>query len=145
MDNHIKLEFISLSQNEALARTVAAAFASSLDPTIEEIADIRTAVSEAVTNAIVHGYKNTVGIVTLECTLEGRLLTVRISDTGRGIENIEEAMQPFFTTDAEHERTGMGFAVMKAFTDSLDVKSEVGSGTVVTMKKYLRSDDENRE
>ena len=143
MNNHIKLEFISLSQNEALARTVTAAFVSSLDPTIEEIADIRTAVSEAVTNAIVHGYKNTSGTVTLECMLENRLLTVRISDNGRGIENIEQAMQPFFTTDAEHERTGMGFAVMKAFMDSLDVKSAVGGGTMVTMQKRLLSDDEN--
>ena len=143
MDNHIRLEFISLSQNEALARTVTAAFVSSLDPTIEEIADIRTAVSEAVTNAIVHGYKNTFGIITLECMLEERLLTVRISDNGRGILNIEQAMQPFFTTDAEHERTGMGFAVMNAFMDSLDVKSQIGAGTVVTMKKMLSSNDEN--
>lgn len=141
MDNHIKLEFRSLSQNEALARTVTAAFVSPLDPTIEEIADIRTAVSEAVTNAIVHGYKNTSGTITLECMLEGRFLTVIISDKGRGIENIEQAMQPFFTTDAEHERTGMGFAVMKAFMDSLAVKSQIGAGTVVTMTKSIRPDE----
>lgn len=138
VNNYIKLEFLSLSSNEALARTAAAAFSAQLNPTIEELADIRTAVSEAVTNAIVHGYREGIGMVTMECTLEvNRLLSIKIIDCGCGIENIEQAMQPFYTTVEGEERTGMGFAVMEAFMDSLMVESEVGKGTIITMKKKL--------
>lgn len=137
MDNRIKLEFLSLSQNEAFARACAAAFIAPLDPTIEELADVRTAVSEAVTNAVIHGYKHKPGTVSMELTLTGRLLRVRIEDSGCGIEDIELAMQPFYTSGTNGERSGMGFAVMRAFMDSLKVESEVGIGTVVTMEKLF--------
>ena len=104
MKNTVKFEFLSLSENEALARSVAAAFIMPLDPTLEELADVRTAVSEAVTNAIVHGYKKKKGTVRMECRLDGRMLVISITDFGCGIENIEQARQPFFTTDADGER-----------------------------------------
>lgn len=143
MNNYMKLEFFSLSQNEAMARTAAAAFVAHLNPTIEEIADIRTAVSEAVTNSIVHGYRGSSGMVTMECELDDEhVLIVRISDEGHGIADVEQAMQPFFTTAEGLERSGMGFAVMEAFMDSLEVESELGSGTVVTMKKRIADTDE---
>lgn len=135
MKNTLKLEFLSLSQNEALARAVAAAFIMPLDPTLEELADVRTAVSEAVTNAIVHGYGNKKGVVRMECRLDGRMLTVSVTDFGCGIEDIARARQPFFTTDEGGERSGMGFAVMEAFMDGVDVVSKRGAGTRVTLKK----------
>ena len=137
MKNTVKFEFLSLSENEALARSVAAAFIMPLDPTLEELADVRTAVSEAVTNAIVHGYKKKKGTVRMECRLDGRLLVISITDFGCGIENIEQARQPFFTTDADGERSGMGFAVMEAFMDELKVWSQPGKGTTVIMEKAI--------
>lgn len=139
MKNTVKFEFLSLSENEALARSVAAAFIMPLDPTLEELADVRTAVSEAVTNAIVHGYKKKKGTVRMECRLDGRLLVISITDFGCGIENIEQARQPFFTTDADGERSGMGFAVMEAFMDDVDVVSRRDIGTRITLKNSSRN------
>lgn len=138
MNNYLKMEFQSYSSNERLARNTVAAFFAELNPTIEELADVRTAVSEAVTNAIVHGYSDKIGIITLECRIEDNTnFFVSVSDFGCGIDNIELAMEPFFTTSRNEERTGMGFAVMKAFMDSLDVESKPGVGTTVCMSKLV--------
>lgn len=138
-DNEMKLEFVSKSSNEAFARITVAAFASQLDPTIEEIADIKTAVSEAVTNCIIHGYENTVGIVKIECKLKGNCIEIQIADTGKGIENIELAKKPLYTTKANLERSGMGFTIMESFMDEMKVESIPDMGTKVTMKKYIMS------
>jgi len=136
--NHMLLRFDSRSENESFARVVVSAFAAQLSPTIEEIADIKTAISEAVTNAIVHGYAGTFGEVEIEATLSiDGWLTVSISDQGCGISDLEQAMQPFYTTQPDLERAGMGFAVMQTFMDDLDVHSEVGHGTRVTLKKRI--------
>ena len=131
------LEFESRSQNESFARTVVAAFATQLDPTIEELADIKTAVSEAVTNSIIHGYYNAIGIIRMHCIIQKNELMVEISDQGVGISNIEKAMEPLYTTRPELERSGMGFSFMEAFMDELEVTSEVGKGTMVRMKKKI--------
>jgi stage II sporulation protein AB (anti-sigma F factor) len=137
--NEMKLEFPSKSQNESFARVVVAAFASQLDPTIEELADVKTAVSEAVTNAIIHGYEDKTGTVTIKCSLEGNKLTVEVIDDGSGIEDVELARQPLYTSKPELERSGMGFTVMETFMDSLDVISEKGKGTRVVMIKKFKS------
>ena len=137
--NKMTMRFSALSRNEAFARAVAAAFAAQLDPTIEELTDVRTAVSEAVTNAIIHGYRGGVGEVTLSCEVEGKLLTVTVGDEGCGIEDVEQAMQPFFTSAPDLERSGMGFSVMQAFMDGVEVCSARGRGTTVTMKKSIGS------
>ncbi len=137
MNNYMKLAFLSLSQNESLARSVAAAFAIQLNPNLEELADIRTAISEAVTNAIVHGYAAHSGIVTMQCKIEENVLTFIVEDAGCGIDDVELAMQPFYTSSDSIERSGMGFAVMKAFMDSLEVKSTLGVGTTVIMCKCI--------
>lgn len=137
--NAMELTFLSTPQNESFARVVIAAFAVQLSPTVSDIADIKTAVSEAVTNAIVHGYEGTQGMVTMKAAIDDRTLTVEISDKGRGIRNIQQAMEPFFTTHPEQERSGMGFAVMQTFMDSLHVDSEPGQGTTVRMRKRIRS------
>ncbi len=136
--NEMKCTFPSLSVNEAYARTAVTAFAAQLDLTIEEIADIRTAVSEAVTNAIVHGYRGTVGTIEL-CVklLEGNEVYIRIKDCGCGILDVAQAMEPLYTTAAAEERAGLGFAVMESFMDKLSVKSKVGRGTTVVMRKRL--------
>lgn len=136
--NEMKCTFPSLSVNEAYARTAVTAFAAQLDLTIEEIADIRTAVSEAVTNAIVHGYRGTVGTIEL-CVklLEGNEVYIRIKDSGCGIPDVAQAMEPLYTTAAAEERAGLGFAVMESFMDKLSVKSKVGKGTTVVMRKRL--------
>ena len=136
--NEMKCTFPSLSVNEAYARTAVTAFAAQLDLTIEEIADIRTAVSEAVTNAIVHGYRGTVGTIEL-CVklLEGNEVYIRIKDSGCGIPDVAQAMEPLYTTAAAEERAGLGFAVMESFMDKLSVKSKVGRGTTVVMRKRL--------
>ena len=139
IENSMKLEIPSKSQNEAFARVVVAAFASQLDPTIEELADIKTAVSEAVTNAIIHGYENKSGIVTIECKIIGSKIEIIISDEGNGITDISKAMEPFYTSRPELERSGMGFTVMETFMDELDVNSEVGKGTRVRMVKDFKS------
>ncbi|MBO4849081.1 MAG: anti-sigma F factor [Clostridia bacterium] len=135
MKNELRTSFSSLTQNEALARGVAAQFCMLFDPTVEELSDVRTAVSEAVTNAVIHGYGHRNGVVGLDLVKEDDLLTVTVRDEGRGIEDIELARRPFYTSMPEAERSGMGFAVMEAFMDSVEVESEVGRGTTVTMKK----------
>ena len=135
--NEMLLEFESKSQNESFARTVVAAFAAQLDPTIEELADIKTAVSEAVTNSIVHGYVDCVGIIIMKCIICGNELTVEIRDDGVGIDNIAKAMEPLYTTRPELERSGMGFSFMEAFMDDLEVESKVGKGTTIRMQKRV--------
>lgn len=138
-DNEMMLEFVSKSCNEAFARISVAAFASQLDPTIEEIADIKTAVSEAVTNCIIHGYENTQGIVKVHCTIKNNDLTIEISDTGIGIEDINIAKEPLYTSKPNLERSGMGFTIMQSFMDELNIESVVNLGTKITMKKTIKS------
>lgn len=142
--NEMKLEFDAVSENEAFARVVVAAFVAPLNPTIEELADIKTAVSEAVTNAIIHGYEEEFLLagekekkVVMHCLITEDVLHVEIVDEGKGIENVEQAMEPLFTTKPDMERSGMGFAFMEAFMDDLEVISEPGLGTTVLMKKKL--------
>lgn len=135
--NQVKVEFVSNPENEKLARVMISAFSAILDPTLEEMADMKTAVSEAVTNAIIHGYEKRRGMIYMELTRKNRTVTVKISDKGEGIENIEKAMEPLFTTKPDQERTGMGFSFMEAFMDELDVESKIGEGTVVTMKRTI--------
>lgn len=137
--NESKVSFTSLSRNEGYARSTAAAFAAQADPTIEEIAAIKTAVSEAVTNAIVHGYRDSIGVVemTLRIYSDGAFY-ISVKDRGRGIADVEQARTPLFTTaPAEEERSGLGFTVMESFTDRLRITSAVGRGTTVTMEKRL--------
>ena len=139
MHNEMEVRFLSLSGNEGFARAAAAAFAAQMNPGIEELSDIRTAVSEAVTTAIIHGYdQNRDCIVTMQMEIEDDDLTVIVRDDGCGIGDIELARKPFFTSKPELERSGMGFSVMEAFMDEVDVCSEVGKGTVVTMRKRIR-------
>ena len=138
--NEMRLEFRALSENEAFARTSVAAFVTQLNPTLEEISDIKTAVSEAVTNAIIHGYdgiRQEENKVWIHCMIKNDVLEVEIRDMGVGIENIEKAMEPLYTTKPELERSGMGFSFMEAFMDDLEVVSEVGQGTTVHMLKKL--------
>ena len=142
-NNEMKLEFLSKSNNEAFARIALAAFASQLDPTIEELADIKTAVSEAVTNSIIHGYEDNIGIVIIESKIEGNEITIEISDSGKGIENVEIAKQPLYTTKPNLERSGMGFTIMESFMDEVYVKSIVGLGTKVTMKKTIKEQEDS--
>lgn len=138
-DNSMKIEFISKSENERFARVAVAAFAAQLDPTIDELADVKTAVSEAVTNCIIHGYENNEGIVKINAYIKGKELTLVIEDTGVGIEDIKLAMQPLYTSRPDLERSGMGFTVMGTFMDSLEIQSEKNKGTRVTMKKVFKS------
>jgi len=144
-ENSMRLCFDAISQNEAFARVAVGAFFSQLNPTLEELADVKTAVSEAVTNAIVHGYSLCEGEVEIECALTQRSMTVCITDHGCGIEDIEKAMQPFFSTGPEEERSGMGFTVMQAFMDDLSVLSRKGEGTKITMRKTVRGDQDATE
>ena len=137
MDNYIKLSVKSDSINEKLSRQVIASFMLTLDPTIEEICDVKTAVSEAVTNAVVHGYENLSGTVNLTAEITGRELYIEIEDYGRGIEDVERAREPLYTSQPEKERSGMGFTVMEAFMDYVDVISRPGLGTKVIMKKTI--------
>jgi stage II sporulation protein AB (anti-sigma F factor) len=137
--NEMKLEFASKSENESFARVVVAAFASRLDPTIEELQDVKTAVSEAVTNAIIHGYEEGDGIVTIKARIDGNVLTVEVIDNGRGIDDVDLARQPLYTSKPELERSGMGFTVMESFMDSLEIESDQEKGTVVRMKKEFKS------
>lgn len=137
MKNTLRTSFLSISRNEALARGIAAQFAMLSDPTVEELSDIRTAVSEAVTNAIVHGYGHSQGEVKLDLETEEGLITVVVEDFGRGIEDVELARRPFYTSAPESERAGLGFAVMEAFMDSVEIISSPGKGTRIIMKKRL--------
>ena len=143
--NEMKLEFISKSANEAFARISVAAFASQLDPTIEELADIKTAVSEAVTNSIIHGYDNKQGIVKILAKLKEDEIIIEISDKGKGIENIEAAKEPLYTTKPNLERSGMGFTIMESFMDKMEVESILGLGTKITMSKIIKPKIENSE
>lgn len=139
-DNKVKIEFESRSQNEGFARVAVAAFVSQLDPTIEEITDVKTAVSEAVTNSIIHGYENRGdGIVSIEATIDGNEISIIISDKGKGIKDIEMAKEPLYTSRPDLERSGMGFTVMETFMDSLQVESEEGNGTRVILRKKFNS------
>ena len=145
LNNEMKLEFLSKSRNEAFARITVAAFAAQLDPTIEELADIKTAVSEAVTNAIIHGYEEKNGIVKMRCQIINNELIIEISDNGQGIENIELAKQPLYTTKPNLERSGMGFTIMESFMDEMEIESIVGMGTKVTMKKKIKNNNETED
>ena len=140
-ENEMKLEFLRKSNNEAFARISVAAFASQLDPTIEEMADIKTAVSEAVTNSIVHGYEGINGIVKIVCRIFANCIEIEISDTGKGIENVEMARKPLYTSKPNLERSGMGFTIMESFMDEINVDSVLGLGTKVTMKKSIKKEE----
>jgi len=137
MKNKMMVEFDSVSSNEAFARVTVAAFMAQLNPSMEEIADVKTAVSEAVTNAIIHGYGGEVHTITICAEMQGQTLTLQISDAGVGIADIEKAMEPLYTTRPELERSGMGFLFMEAFMDEMKVESEPGKGTTVTLKKVI--------
>lgn len=157
MKNEMEISFDAISDNEGFARVAVSAFVANLNPTLEELADIKTAVSEAVTNSIIHGYENLWGYgtkkrpadreavnpgkVRVYCLLEGDMLHIRVEDDGRGIENVEQAMEPLFTTRPELDRSGMGFAFMEAFMDDLEVESQPGKGTIVRMKKKMEAGD----
>ncbi|MDR7857144.1 anti-sigma F factor [Tissierella sp.] len=138
-NNYMKLEFLSKSSNESFARVVVAAFASQLDPTIEELSDIKTAVSEAVTNAIIHGYEFGEGLVFIESKISGDEIEIIIEDRGKGITDIDQAREPFYTSKPNLERSGMGFTVMETFMDSLEIESIKDKGTIVRMTKRFNS------
>ena len=138
IDNEMKLEFLSKSQNESFARSVVAAFIVQLDPTLDELADVKTAVSEAVTNAIIHGYECQNGHITIISRIIGRTVEIEIKDNGKGIENIDLARQPLYTSKPEMERSGMGFTVMETFMDNVEVDSEPGMGTTIRLTKTFK-------
>lgn len=140
IDNEMKLEFLSKSQNESFARSVVAAFVAQLDPTIEELAEVKTAVSEAVTNAIIHGYSCGTGNVVIVSRLIGNTAEIEIMDYGQGIEDIELARQPLYTSKPELERSGMGFTVMETFMDRVEIESYPGKGTTVRMTKAFKEE-----
>ena len=146
-ENEMKLEFMSKSNNEAFARITVAAFAAQLDPTIEELADIKTAVSEAVTNCIIHGYENKEGTIKIIAKIIKNTIEIEISDTGKGIENVEMARKPLYTSKPNLERSGMGFTIMESFMEDVHIESVLGLGTKVTMKKTIEklSDSEKEE
>ena len=144
-ENEMKLEFVSKSNNEAFARIAVAAFVSQLDPTREELADIKTAVSEAVTNCIIHGYENSSGIIKIISKIFANTIEIEISDTGKGIENIELARKPLYTSKSNLERSGMGFTIMESFMDEVNIESVVGLGTKITMKKLIKRPEEKEE
>lgn len=144
-ENEMKLEFLSKSNNEAFARISVAAFASQLDPTLEELADIKTAVSEAVTNCIIHGYEDNEGIVKIECKMYDNTIEIEISDSGKGIEDIKIAREPLYTSKPNLERSGMGFTIMESFMDDIKVESILGMGTKVTMKKTIKKYEKSKE
>jgi len=133
----MKIIFESCSENEAFARTVVAAYITRLNPTLEEMSDVKTAVSEAVTNCIIHGYENREGSIVMECVIHNNDISIMIEDYGKGINDIEKAMEPLYTTRPEWERSGMGFAFMEAFMDKLEVESVPGKGTKVFMEKTI--------
>ena len=144
-ENEMKLEFVSKSVNEAFARIAVAAFASQLDPTIEELADIKTDVSEAVTNCIIHGYEDKQGIVKIIGKIKENELIIEISDQGKGIENINIAKEPLYTTKPNLERSGMGFTIMESFMDKMEIESIVGLGTKITMSKIIKAKEDEQE
>ncbi len=144
-DNEMELSFLSKSNNEAFARITVAAFAAQLDPTIEELADIKTAVSEAVTNSIIHGYEDKEGIVKVKAKLLENTIEIEVTDSGKGIEDIELARKPLYTTKGNLERSGMGFTIMESFMDEVDISSVVGIGTRVTMKKIIKKSEKEEQ
>ena len=135
--NEMEMTFDAVSANESLARVAVAAFVTEKNPTLEEISDIKTAVSEAVTNAIIHGYGNMMGKVRLHCKWDDKVLLIEIEDKGIGIDNVKQAMEPLFTTKPEEDRSGMGFSFMEAFMDELEVESVPGEGTLIRMQKEI--------
>mgnify|MGYP001017498192 CR=1 FL=1 len=141
MNNQMELSFLAVAQNEAFARMVISAFLVQTNPTLSVVSEVRTAVSEAVTNAIVHAYAEESGKV-IRAWIDENAIRIEVEDMGRGIEDIEQAMQPFYTTQPDQERTGMGFALMQSFMDSVRVQSSPGNGTLVFMQKRLHEDDE---
>ncbi len=141
--NYLKLQFYSLARNQGFARDAVAAFCLELNPTLSDLSDVKTAVSEAVTNCTVHAYKDGVGLITLECEIEENSLHIKVSDTGGGIPDVEKAIQPFFTTLPDDERSGMGFTIMQTFMDEFRVNSVQGEGTVVYMVKCFKPEVEN--
>lgn len=144
-DNEMKLEFSSKTSNEAFARITVAAFASQLDPTIDELSDIKTAISEAVTNSIIHGYENEDGVVKISAKIFANTLEVEVSDNGKGIANVEMAMRPLYTSKPNMERSGMGFTIMESFMDEIKVESALGIGTRVIMRKKISQKDISNE
>lgn len=141
--NYLKLQFYSLPQNQAFARDAVAAFCLELNPSLSDLSDVKTAVSEAVTNCTVHAYRENLGLVTVECEIDDGSLHIKVSDTGRGIDDVEKAVQPFFTTLPSDERSGMGFTIMQTFMDEFRVNSVRGEGTVVYMAKTFKPEVEN--
>lgn len=136
-ENEMMIEFDSRSCNEAFARVTVAAFLTQLNPTLEEVADVKTAVSEAVTNAIIHGYEDEVHKIKIKCAIDEKQIRIVVSDTGKGIEDVKKAMEPLYTTKPDQERSGMGFAFMEAFMNGVEVESKPGKGTKVTMWKTI--------
>ncbi|GEL76102.1 anti-sigma F factor [Tenuibacillus multivorans] len=142
MNNYMRIEFTAKSENESFARVSVASFIAQLDPTVDELTEIKTVVSEAVTNAIIHGYEDDEeGMVTLECHIREGEVEVKIMDHGRGIDNVDEATQPMFTSKPELERSGMGFTIMENFMDAITVDSQMGFGTTVTMRKMFNQNE----
>ncbi len=141
--NYLKLEFLSLPENQAFARDAVAAFCLPLNPTLSQLSDVKTAVSEAVTNCTVHAYRGGSGIITVECETDENVLHIRICDSGAGIADVNKAVQPFFTTMPSDERSGMGFTIMQTFMDEFSVNSSEGAGTQVCMSKRFDSEVEN--
>ena len=140
VDNKVSIELMSKSENEGFARVAVAAFVSQLDPTVEELTDVKTSVSEAVTNSIIHGYENKKeGIIKIEASITGNEITLIIEDYGKGIKDVKQAMEPLYTSKPELERSGMGFTVMETFMDNLEVFSEYGEGTKVIRKKKFNT------
>ncbi|UOF89889.1 anti-sigma F factor [Fodinisporobacter ferrooxydans] len=137
--NFMTLQFASKSPNESFARVAVAAFLAQMDPTLDELTEIKTVVSEAVTNAIIHGYENQEGVITISCSFEHSLVTIEVRDEGRGISDVETARQPLYTSKPELERSGMGFTIMESFMDSLEVESAEGKGTVIRLTKLLKT------
>lgn len=133
----MKMEFLASSMNEGFARITVGAFVAELNPTVDELADIKTAVSEAVTNCIIHGYEQKEGSIWIQCSTGGQQVEISVVDTGKGIRDVEQAREPLFTTKPELERSGMGFAFMEAFMDEVEVVSQPGQGTCVTMRKTI--------
>lgn len=140
INNYLKLQFYSLPQNQSFARDAVAAFCLELNPSLSALSDVKTAVSEAVTNCTVHAYRGDRGLVTVECEIEENVLHIKVSDTGKGIADVEKAVQPFFTTLPSDERSGMGFTIMQTFMDEFSVESSEGGGTVVYMSKKFEAE-----
>ena len=141
--NYLKMQFYSYPRNQAFARDAVAAFCLELNPSLSDLSDVKTAVSEAVTNCTVHAYQGSSGLITLECEIEDNKLHIKISDNGRGIADIDKAVQPFYTSLPSDERSGMGFTIMQTFMDEFSVNSVAGEGTVVYMSKSFKAEVEN--